>query len=297
MSAMRAASRRSGRRPPRYSALALLRHGLSGRQWPRAWPDHPMRGRYDVVIIGGGVHGLAAAYYLAVNHGITDVAVLDKGYIGGGGSGRNTAILRSNYLTPEGVRFYDRSMQLYRTLAARPGLQRDVLPARAPHAGPQRLVAAHHALAGRGQPAAGRRLRGHRPSRDQEAGAVPGHLGAHALPDPWRALPPAGRDHPARRGRLGLRPGRSRPRRAHSSGHRGHRHRRRRRSGTRRAHQPRGHRHSGGAQLPRPAGPRWWPEWLGCGCPSRPSRCRPRSPSLSGRSSTPWWCRARCTCT
>jgi sarcosine oxidase subunit beta len=106
------------RRPPRYSALALVRHGLSGRQWPRAWADQPMRGSYDVVIIGGGVHGLAAAYYLAVNHGITNVAVLDKGYIGGGGSGRSTAILRSNYLTPEGVRFYDRSMQLYRTLAA-----------------------------------------------------------------------------------------------------------------------------------------------------------------------------------
>jgi sarcosine oxidase subunit beta len=105
-------------RPPRYSALTLLRHGLSGRPWPRAWADQPMRGSYDVVIIGGGVHGLAAAYYLAVNHGITNVAVLDKGYIGGGGSGRSTAILRSNYLTPEGVRFYDRSMQLYRTLAA-----------------------------------------------------------------------------------------------------------------------------------------------------------------------------------
>ncbi len=105
-------------RPPRYGALSLLRHGLSGREWPRAWADQPMRGSYDVVIIGGGVHGLAAAYYLAVNHGITNVAVLDKGYIGGGGSGRSTAILRSNYLTPEGVRFYDRSMQLYRTLAA-----------------------------------------------------------------------------------------------------------------------------------------------------------------------------------
>ena len=102
----------------RYGALSLLRHGLSGRDWPRAWPQSPLRGRYDVVIVGGGVHGLAAAYYLAVNHGITDVAVLDQGYIGGGGSGRSTAILRSNYLTPEGVRFYDRSMQLYRTLAA-----------------------------------------------------------------------------------------------------------------------------------------------------------------------------------
>jgi sarcosine oxidase subunit beta len=64
------------------------------------------------------VHGLAAAYYLAANHGISNVAVLDKGYIGGGGSGRNTAILRSNYLTPEGVRFYERSMELYRGLAA-----------------------------------------------------------------------------------------------------------------------------------------------------------------------------------
>ncbi|MBA2698127.1 MAG: FAD-dependent oxidoreductase [Nocardioidaceae bacterium] len=77
-----------------------------------------MRRGYRVVIIGGGVHGLATAYYLARNHQITDVAVLDKGYLGGGGSGRNTAILRSNYLTPEGVRFYDRSLQLYRGLAA-----------------------------------------------------------------------------------------------------------------------------------------------------------------------------------
>ena len=118
MEPVRAANRHSGRRPARYSALALLRHGLSHREWPRALPDQPLRDGYDVVIVGGGVHGLAAAYYLAVNHGITDIAVLDKGYIGGGGSGRSTAILRSNYLTPEGVRFYDRSMQLYRTLAA-----------------------------------------------------------------------------------------------------------------------------------------------------------------------------------
>ncbi len=71
-----------------------------------------------MVIIGAGVHGLATAYYLAANHGITDVAVLDRGYLGGGGSGRNTAIVRSNYLTPEGVRFYDRSVKLYESLAA-----------------------------------------------------------------------------------------------------------------------------------------------------------------------------------
>jgi sarcosine oxidase subunit beta len=102
---------------PRYSALQLLRHGVRRDGWPRAWREHELRPRYDVVIVGGGVHGLATAYYLARNHGIRDVAVLEKGYLGGGGSGRNTAILRSNYLTPEGVRFYDRSLQLYRHLA------------------------------------------------------------------------------------------------------------------------------------------------------------------------------------
>jgi sarcosine oxidase subunit beta len=102
----------------RYSAFSLLRHGLSRAPWPRTWREHDLRRSYDVVIIGGGVHGLATAYYLAANHGIRNVAVLDKGYLGGGGSGRNTAILRSNYLTPEGVRFYDRSLELYRHLAA-----------------------------------------------------------------------------------------------------------------------------------------------------------------------------------
>jgi len=105
-------------RAAKYSAFSLVKHGLLRQGWKPAWRRHELRDRYDVVIIGGGVHGLAAAYYLACNHGITNVAVLDKGYIGGGGSGRNTAILRSNYLTPDGVRFYERSMELYRGLAA-----------------------------------------------------------------------------------------------------------------------------------------------------------------------------------
>ena len=106
------------RRPATYSALGLLSSGLTRREWPPAWRSHDLRSAYDVVIIGAGVHGLATAYYLAANHGISNVAILDKGYLGGGGSGRNTAIVRSNYLTPEGVRFYDRSVKLYERLAA-----------------------------------------------------------------------------------------------------------------------------------------------------------------------------------
>ncbi len=111
-------SRDGHHKPAGYSAFDLFRRGLLGTQWPRAWRSHDLKPSYDVVIVGGGVHGLATAYYLAANHGITDVAVLEKGYIGGGASGRNTAIIRSNYLTPEGTRFYDRSVKLYETLAA-----------------------------------------------------------------------------------------------------------------------------------------------------------------------------------
>ncbi len=104
--------------PARYSAFDLIRRGLTHSDWPRAWWDHDLAASYDAVIVGAGVHGLATAYYLAANHGMTNVAVVDKGYVGGGGSGRNTAIIRSNYLTPEGVRFYDRSVKLYEHLAA-----------------------------------------------------------------------------------------------------------------------------------------------------------------------------------
>lgn len=82
----------------------------------RMWRSHDLKPSYDVVIIGAGVHGLAIAYYLG-KRGITNVAVLDKGYLGGGASGRNTAIIRANYRTPQGVAFYDESVKLYERLA------------------------------------------------------------------------------------------------------------------------------------------------------------------------------------
>jgi sarcosine oxidase subunit beta len=80
------------------------------------WRRHPLKERYDVVIIGAGVHGLATAYYLAKS-GVTDVAVLDSGYVGGGNSGRNTAIIRANYRTAEGIPFYQESLKLYEGLS------------------------------------------------------------------------------------------------------------------------------------------------------------------------------------
>jgi sarcosine oxidase, subunit beta len=85
-----------------------------------SWPTE-VKKSYDVVIIGGGGHGLSTAYHLATQHGITNVAVLERGYIGGGNSGRNTAIIRSNYGVPESVRFYNRSLELYKTLEADTG--------------------------------------------------------------------------------------------------------------------------------------------------------------------------------
>ena len=100
----------------KYSFLSLLRHG-TGKAWDRQWREAQPKASYDVVIIGAGGHGLATAYYLAKDHGIRNVAVLDKGWLGGGNTGRNTTIIRSNYLQPESAALYEHALKLWEGLA------------------------------------------------------------------------------------------------------------------------------------------------------------------------------------
>ena len=102
----------------RYSIFSLLANALTGhRRWPKAWRSPEPKPSYDVVIVGAGGHGLATAYYLAKKHGIRDVAVLEKGWLGGGNTGRNTQVTRSNYFWPDSAAFYDHSLNLYEHLS------------------------------------------------------------------------------------------------------------------------------------------------------------------------------------
>ncbi|MEL6315471.1 MAG: FAD-dependent oxidoreductase, partial [Pseudomonadota bacterium] len=102
----------------RYSAFAVAKEALKNHfGWERAWKSSEPRQRYDAIIIGAGGHGLATAYYLGKNHGITNVAILEKGWLGGGNTGRNTTIIRSNYLQDASAALYEKSRSLYETLS------------------------------------------------------------------------------------------------------------------------------------------------------------------------------------
>ncbi|TPO11430.1 sarcosine oxidase subunit beta [Mesorhizobium sp. B1-1-5] len=101
-----------------YSAFSLLKNALTGnKDWKPAWRKPDPKASYDVIVIGGGGHGLSTAYYLAKEHGITNVAVLEKGWLGSGNVGRNTTAVRSNYLLPQNTRFYEHSMKLWENLS------------------------------------------------------------------------------------------------------------------------------------------------------------------------------------
>lgn len=101
-----------------YSAWSVFKNALSGnKNWQEAWRKPDPKPSYDVIIVGGGGHGLATAYYLAKEHGITNVAVLEKGYLGSGNIGRNTTIVRSNYMLPGNLEFYEHSVRLWENLS------------------------------------------------------------------------------------------------------------------------------------------------------------------------------------
>ena len=98
----------------RFSGFGILKQGLTGNKgWTAHWRNQKPKEAYDVVIIGGGGHGLATAYYLAKNHGLNNIAVLEKGHLGGGNIGRNTTIVRANYMMPGNSEFYSHSLKLW----------------------------------------------------------------------------------------------------------------------------------------------------------------------------------------
>ncbi|HHB81000.1 MAG TPA: FAD-dependent oxidoreductase, partial [Aliiroseovarius sp.] len=102
----------------RYSAFAIAREAMRYHQgWGRAWAAPAPKKRYDAIVVGAGGHGLATAYYLGRNHGIRNVAVLEKGWLGGGNTGRNTTIIRSNYLQDPSAAIYEKARSLYETMS------------------------------------------------------------------------------------------------------------------------------------------------------------------------------------
>ena len=102
----------------KFSALSIARNALSGHgKWPRQWRSPEPKQSYDAVIVGAGGHGLGTAYYLAKEHGLRNIVVIEKGWLGGGNTGRNTTIIRSNYLYDESAGIYDHAVKMWATLS------------------------------------------------------------------------------------------------------------------------------------------------------------------------------------
>ena len=258
-------------------------------------PEHPdwlwrtpePKSSYDVVIVGGGGHGLATAYYLAKNHGITNVAVLERGWLAGGNMARNTTIIRSNYLWDESAAIYEHALKLWEGLEDEldyPILfsQRGVLNLAHSLQDVRDSVRRVEANRLNGVDADGSTRRGQGGLPDRQ------HLPRRPLPGARRDLPAARRHRQARLRRLGLRARRRRAGRRPHPELRGHRLRHRRRSGRPACRPRRGDIAAGRSRCARPGTPRCWPTWLGIRTADRrATRCRRWSPSCSNRCTRP----------
>ena len=218
----------------RYSIFSLARNALTGhRNWQAAWRSPEPKPAYDVVIVGAGGHGLATAYYLAKEHGITNVAVLERGWLGGGNTGRNTTICRSNYLYDESAAIYDHALKLWEGLSQELNYnvmfsQRGVMMLA--HNVHDVQVAQRHIHANRLNGIDNEWLT----PAQAKAFCPPLNLEQAALPGPGCGPAAARRHRPPRRRGLGLRARRRRAGRRHHPELRGHRHPPRGRPGGRR---------------------------------------------------------------
>ena len=190
----------------RYSIFSLARNALSFHEnWPLAWRSPPPKTHYDAVIIGGGGHGLATAYYLAKEHGMRNIAVLEKGWLGGGNTGRNTTIVRSNYHLDPNAHFYEYSLKLWERLSQT--LNFNVMYSARGVLNLVHSPADIDAAMRRGNAMRLNGIDAEFLSREQIAKWIP-NLDCSAecaLSDPGRAVAAARRHGAARRGRLGLR--------------------------------------------------------------------------------------------